>query len=51
MRCDGALFDKIVDFSTPCCQAVSGSLVCLTLKVKALIFVRNVGNYMQLHKE
>jgi hypothetical protein len=51
MRCDGALFDKVLDFSTLHGQPVSDCLVCLTLKVKALSFVRNVGNYLQLHKE
>ena len=51
MRCDVVKFDKVVDLSNLHGQAVSGCLVCLTLKMKALSFVRNVGNYLSLHKE
>jgi len=50
MRCDGVKFVKVEDFFNPHGQAVSGCLVCLTLKVKALSLIRNVGCYLPLHK-
>ena len=50
MRCDGVKFDKVEGFSNPHGHTVSGCLVCLTLKVKALSLIRNVGSYLPLHK-